>query len=230
MRPSIGAARPNGYESSSADYRKEDLREIRRCKARWWVPFWMRFISGSQSPPLDYVVTSVELAQEYVNLGKLGKAGTIYHNVTNLATKIPLSDETRLLLSLRYAECQAAAGNILKASVYLVYPQMKTNTTDSSSAYCEAYAASENLPAVDNSLPSAQRIVMHAANLERAAVAASTFSLIQYSRVRCIPFLIVILFSIVRTTLLPLLTGCCNLSGCGIGPSMPCLKSHRLQP
>ena len=59
----------------------------------------------------------MELAQEYVNLGKLTKAGNIYLAATNLTKKMPLSEETRVMLSLRFAEAQAAAGNILKRSV-----------------------------------------------------------------------------------------------------------------
>ncbi|KIP07348.1 hypothetical protein PHLGIDRAFT_30059 [Phlebiopsis gigantea 11061_1 CR5-6] len=116
--------------------------------------------------PDDYILASVELAQEYVNLGKLTKAGNIYLAATNLTKKMPLSEETRVMLSLRFAEAQAAAGNILK----------------SSSAYCEAYSASEALPPIDKELPTAQRIAMRAIVLERAAVAASTFAMIQYSR------------------------------------------------
>ena len=59
-------------------------------------------------------MVSVELAQEYVNLGKLTKAGNIYLAATNLAKKVLLSEETRVMLSLRFAEAQAASGNVLK--------------------------------------------------------------------------------------------------------------------
>ena len=69
----------------------------------------------------DYVVVSVELAQEYVNLGKVTKAGNIYLGAMNLAKKMPLSEETRVMLSLRFAEAQAAAGNILKRCVNTVF-------------------------------------------------------------------------------------------------------------
>ena len=63
------------------------------------------------------MVLSIELAHEYVNLGKLAKAGNIYHNTMNIAKKVPLSEETRVLLLLRYSESQAAAGNVLKRLV-----------------------------------------------------------------------------------------------------------------
>lgn len=66
----------------------------------------------------DYVVLSIELAQEYVNLGKLGKAANIYHSLTTLAQKVVLPAETRVLLSLRFAESQAVAGNVLKRFAY----------------------------------------------------------------------------------------------------------------
>jgi separase len=63
------------------------------------------------------VVLSIELAQEYVNLGKLEKAGNIYNNTVNLAKKVSLSEEIRVLLLLRYSESQAASGNVLKRYV-----------------------------------------------------------------------------------------------------------------
>ena len=52
-----------------------------------------------------------------MNLGKLGKAGNIYHGITSFAKKSPLTEETRVMLLLGYAECQAAAGNVLKRYV-----------------------------------------------------------------------------------------------------------------
>ncbi|GJE92064.1 cysteine peptidase C50 [Phanerochaete sordida] len=116
--------------------------------------------------PDDYVSVSSDLAQEYINLGKLAKAGNVLHSAINLSKRVRLSDETQVLLHLRYAECHAAAGNVLK----------------SSSAYCEAYGSSEMLPDVEKGMSVAQRLVLRTTILERAAVAASTFALIQYSR------------------------------------------------
>ncbi|EKM60615.1 uncharacterized protein PHACADRAFT_203784 [Phanerochaete carnosa HHB-10118-sp] len=116
--------------------------------------------------PDDYATISSDLAQEYINLGKLAKAGNVLHGAINLAKRAKLSEETQVLLQLRYAECHAAAGNVLKGS----------------SAYCEAYAASGMLPDIEKGLPTTQRLVLRTTILERAAVAASTFALIQYSR------------------------------------------------
>ena len=57
---------------------------------------------------------SVDLAHEYVKLGKTKKGAAIYKNTLNLAKGLPLSEETRVLFLLRYSESLAVTGDILK--------------------------------------------------------------------------------------------------------------------
>ncbi|KAI0089987.1 peptidase family C50-domain-containing protein [Irpex rosettiformis] len=120
----------------------------------------------AQSRPDDYVRFSTELAHEYVNLGKTNKAANIYSHTWNAINTLQVSDETRVLFLLRYSESLIAMGNVLK----------------SSASYTEAYGIAQTIDNDSKSVPSVQRIIMRASLLERAAVASTTFSSIQYTR------------------------------------------------
>ncbi|KAI0700451.1 peptidase family C50-domain-containing protein [Cytidiella melzeri] len=119
-----------------------------------------------QSRSDDYVQFSTELAHEYVNLGKTGKAANIYNLTWNAMNNLRVTEETRVLFLLRYSESLIAMGNVLK----------------SSASYTEAYSIAQGIEIDERSLSSVQRILTRASLLERAAVAATTFSLIQYTR------------------------------------------------
>ena len=60
---------------------------------------------------------------------------------------------------------------------------MKLNHATSSSTYCEALSLSANLPGEEKGMPTAQRIKARVGSLERAAMAAHTYGVIQYARV-----------------------------------------------
>ena len=62
----------------------------------------------------DYVKFSSELAHEYVNLGKTGKAASIYAHTWTAINNLRVSEETRVLFLLRYSESLISTGNILK--------------------------------------------------------------------------------------------------------------------
>ena len=49
----------------------------------------------------DYVRFSIELAHEYVNLGKTNKAANIYNHTWNAMSTLDVSNETRVLFLLR---------------------------------------------------------------------------------------------------------------------------------
>ena len=55
----------------------------------------------------------------------------------------------------------------------------------SSASYTEAYGIDQAIDNDDKNLPSVQRYLTRASLLERAAVAATTFSSVQYARVSC---------------------------------------------
>ncbi|KAI0266095.1 peptidase family C50-domain-containing protein [Gloeopeniophorella convolvens] len=58
----------------------------------------------------DFVRFSVTLAHEYVKLGKLKKAGSVYNRSLNSAQVQTVSDETKIVLLLRHAESVTRIG------------------------------------------------------------------------------------------------------------------------
>jgi len=56
----------------------------------------------------------------------------------------------------------------------------------SSATYCEALGLARTLPGEDKAAPTSQKVRARVASLERAAIAAHTYGLIQYARVRVI--------------------------------------------
>ncbi|KAL6306065.1 peptidase family C50-domain-containing protein [Sparassis latifolia] len=114
----------------------------------------------------EFIMASLELAHEYVKLGRARKAASVYNQALASVRSGEASPEVRVMFLLRYAEALAAAGNVLK----------------SASAYCEALALSEDLAVDEKGMSTAQRVRLRVAVLERAAVAASIFSVMQYSR------------------------------------------------
>jgi separase len=61
-----------------------------------------------------YIVTSVDLAHEYVKLGKTAKASTIYGQALIAIRNGGPSDELRTIFLLRYAESLAIVNNVLR--------------------------------------------------------------------------------------------------------------------
>ena len=57
-----------------------------------------------------------------------------------------------------------------------------------STIYCEARKLSEDISPEDKTLPTSQRIRHRVGKLERAAMAANAFAMIQYYNVRISPF------------------------------------------
>jgi len=65
---------------------------------------------------LVYIWVCVDLAHEYVKLGRLEKASSVYNNTLPMVqnTNIPISEEARVFFYLRFAESLAMAGSILQ--------------------------------------------------------------------------------------------------------------------
>jgi separase len=59
----------------------------------------------------------------------------------------------------------------------------EANILASSSTYCEALGLSTNLSGEDKGMSTAQRVKARVGSLERAAIAAHTYGVIQYARV-----------------------------------------------
>ena len=97
-----------------------------------------------------------------------------------------MSVKTRVLYLLRYTESLAYTGNVLKR--YGAYHSFEAGSNsdplDSSTAYCEAAALSDDLSGPEKGMPTTQRVTLRSTALERAAIACGAFALIQYSKVR----------------------------------------------
>ncbi|KAG2136721.1 peptidase family C50-domain-containing protein [Suillus clintonianus] len=113
-----------------------------------------------------YIIICVDLASEYVKLGKTKRANSIFARSSAVMKSSDVSDEVRISYLLRYAEILALGNNVL----------------GSASSYCEAMGLSEASLPEDKSLPTAERIRLRAGRLERAAMACRVSAAIQYSR------------------------------------------------
>ncbi|KZT24871.1 hypothetical protein NEOLEDRAFT_1134566 [Neolentinus lepideus HHB14362 ss-1] len=113
-----------------------------------------------------YVKACVDLAHEYVGLGKIERASKIYGQALTVVRSQQASEEAAILFLLRYAESLAITDSILR----------------SSTSYCEAMGLQGSLHLDEKGLSTYERVKMRVCQLERAAIACSTFSAIQYSR------------------------------------------------
>ncbi|KAI0313288.1 peptidase family C50-domain-containing protein [Amylostereum chailletii] len=114
----------------------------------------------------EYMVSSIDLAYEYLKLGKLRKAGSIFNRTLALFRSGVSSDESRILFLLRHTESLAVMGDV----------QQSTNM------YSEAAALSDTLLNDDKDLSTTDRIRSRVGRLERAALAASVFAEVQLTK------------------------------------------------
>ena len=65
---------------------------------------------------LVYIWVCVDLAHEYVKLGRLEKANSVYNSTLPMVQKscISISEEARVFFYLRFAESLAMAGSVLQ--------------------------------------------------------------------------------------------------------------------
>ncbi|EIW51672.1 separase [Trametes versicolor FP-101664 SS1] len=113
-----------------------------------------------------YVSLTIDTAHEYVKLGRAEKAVSVLAHVLPAIRSGTLSQEGVIVFLLRYAEAQAAMGEVLKASL----------------TYCEAVTTAADFVIDEKGLPTAQRIRVRTALLERAAEAALAYAAIQDAR------------------------------------------------
>ncbi|KAH7929994.1 hypothetical protein BV22DRAFT_1001613 [Leucogyrophana mollusca] len=113
-----------------------------------------------------YMTAAVDLTYEYLKLGKTKRAGAMFARSLSIIESGDVSDDVRVRYLLRYAEALALADNVPL----------------SASSYCEAMALAEVATVEEKSMTSAQRIRARVGRLERAAMAAHVFAVIQYSK------------------------------------------------
>ncbi|KAF8986511.1 peptidase family C50-domain-containing protein [Cyathus striatus] len=113
-----------------------------------------------------YVMASIDLAHDYVQLGKTKAARIIFNQTLAAIQSGQCSDEVCTTFFLRFSEAMVAAEDI----------------SGSSSAYCEALSRSCRPDNEEKGLSTFQRILSRVMRLEKAAMASHVFSLIQYCR------------------------------------------------
>ncbi|KIY44954.1 hypothetical protein FISHEDRAFT_76985 [Fistulina hepatica ATCC 64428] len=110
-----------------------------------------------------YILASVDVAYEYLQLGKVKHAISVYNSLVDLLQYPAVSDEIRALFQLRFAESLAVNEDLVR----------------SSDAYRSAVDIAIESPQDMKGASTFHRIHHHVAWLERAAVAAHVCGLLQ---------------------------------------------------
>ncbi|KAF8155999.1 cysteine peptidase C50 [Crassisporium funariophilum] len=113
-----------------------------------------------------YVAASIDLAHEYVALGKMKRAATIFNQALEVVRSGQASQEISIMFLLRFAESLALIDDVPK----------------SSNVYLEAQELSNQLEVDNTGMSTHQRIHARARLLEMAAMASHAFAAIQYSK------------------------------------------------
>ncbi|KAF8842467.1 hypothetical protein BDN67DRAFT_965802 [Paxillus ammoniavirescens] len=126
-----------------------------------------RLCEHQSSVPVEaYSVICVDLAHEYIKLGKSKRAGSLLAKCANLVQEGNVPDEVRLRYLLGHAEVLALGDNI----------------PASASSYCEAQSLEAVVAVEEKTMPTAQRIRARVERLERAALACRVFAAVQHSK------------------------------------------------
>ncbi|KAF9233396.1 peptidase family C50-domain-containing protein [Melanogaster broomeanus] len=118
------------------------------------------------TPMEAYSVICVDLAHEYIKLGKSKRAGSLFSKCANLLKAGEVPDEVRLRYLLGQAEVLALGDNF----------------SASASLYCEAQSLEAVVAVEEKTMTTAQRIRTRVERLERAALACRVFAAVQYSK------------------------------------------------
>ncbi|KAJ7741576.1 cysteine peptidase C50 [Mycena maculata] len=113
-----------------------------------------------------YINASVELALEYMKLGKFKPATVLFTHTLNALERDEVTDDARVMFYLRHAEFMVLA----------------EDTAKSSDLYSEASARAERLEDESKSMSTLERVQCRVGRLEKAAIASHVFALIQHSR------------------------------------------------
>lgn len=131
----------------------------------------------------EYLVTSIELAYEYSQLGRANRALSIYSHAVQAADKVT-DPELQALLYLRHSESLAAAGQVLQRFDLSSFCSEGGLICHSASTYCEALALVDSLSSwEEKGTTTAEKVRVRVCTLERAALAARAFAMIQHARV-----------------------------------------------
>ncbi|KAI9438648.1 peptidase family C50-domain-containing protein [Lactarius indigo] len=114
----------------------------------------------------EFVQLSVQLAHEYVKLGKLRDAGVVYKRSLSPTHVQTVSNETRVVLLLRHAESLIKIGDVDQGIAI----------------YTEALQLSESSPTNEKESSTADRVHSHVNRLRRIALAATVFTEIKLAQ------------------------------------------------
>jgi separase len=131
----------------------------------------------------DFVQLSVQLAHEYVKLGKLREAGGVYKRSLSPMQIQTVSSDTRVVLLLRHAESLTRMGDTSQRLFICYYYCRSADSATSIALYNEALQLSETLPKNEGESSTLDRVHSHANRLRRAALAASVFAGIKLAQV-----------------------------------------------
>ncbi|EAU89520.1 cysteine-type endopeptidase [Coprinopsis cinerea okayama7 len=126
-----------------------------------FVPWTDWFLVGAA-----FIVCSLELAYEYVQLGKLKRATTIFGTALDVVRAGDASEEISAFYLLRFAEALAMAGEVEK----------------SAKVYLEALEHAQRIEPDHRGMSSVQRIHTRTRKLELSAMAAYVYALVQFAR------------------------------------------------
>ncbi|KAJ7172324.1 cysteine peptidase C50 [Mycena filopes] len=113
-----------------------------------------------------YITTCIELALEYMKLGKTKRATVLFTQTLTAVKSGQVSDDVCVMFYLRHAESLALAEDIGRSSDF----------------YSEALVRSQRLGEESKGMTTLERVQCRVGRLEKAAVAAHVFALIQHSR------------------------------------------------
>ncbi|KAJ6475784.1 cysteine peptidase C50 [Mycena vitilis] len=126
-----------------------------------------RLCEQSPEPITDgYISVCVELALEYMKLGKTKRAADLFACTLSAVRSGKVSDDVGVMYYLRHAECFALAEDISR----------------SADLYSEAHARAQRLGEEFKGMSTLERVECRVGRLEKAAVASHVFALIQHSR------------------------------------------------
>lgn len=114
----------------------------------------------------EFVQLSIQLAHEYVKLGKLRDAGVVYKRSLSSTHVQTVSNETRVVLLLRHAESLIKIGDVNQGIAL----------------YTEALQLSEGLPTNEKESSTADRVHSHVNRLRQIALAATVFAEIKLAQ------------------------------------------------
>ncbi|EKM75331.1 hypothetical protein AGABI1DRAFT_80074 [Agaricus bisporus var. burnettii JB137-S8] len=127
-----------------------------------------RRLAETHSGPTSegYISASLDLAHEYMRIGKTRRATSVFHQALDSVRGGKVSDEMSALFLLRYAESLALSENIPR----------------SCSVYREAIAVYRRIDYEEKTGTTVQRIHARVRRLEKAALAARTVAMIQHCK------------------------------------------------